>query len=133
MTDFLDFKTLKRPPKPNNWLVAPPGFADHANPNGAPPTCACSPADLFKRVEAMIAARRDWKLKAADAEAGRIVFIAITPLMRFKDDIDIAVLPDNEGAGESTLAIYSRSRIGYSDLGANAKRVNEILAAVIMP
>jgi uncharacterized protein (DUF1499 family) len=39
-------------------------------------------------------------------------------------------LPAGDDAGRSTLAIYSASRVGYSDLGANAKRVGEILTSL---
>ena len=116
MSDFLDFRALKRPARPNNWLVAPPGFADQAAPNAASPVFAMSETDLF-----------------VDETARQISFIAVTPLMHFKDDVDIAVLSETGDGDYSTLAIYSRSRIGHSDLGANAKRVNEILAALALP
>jgi len=44
--------------------------------------------------------------------------------MKYKDDIDIAVLETNDG---STVAIYSRSRVGHSDLGKNRKRVEALI------
>ena len=133
MSDFLDFRALKRPARPNNWLVAPPGFADQAAPNAASPVFAMSETDLFDRIQQMVASRRKWKLKSVDETARQISFIAVTPLMHFKDDVDIAVLSETGDGDYSTLAIYSRSRIGHSDLGANAKRVNEILAALALP
>ncbi len=127
MNDFLDFKTLRRPKSPNTYLVAPAGFADHAGPDEAAPIFECSAEQLFSQVEALIAARKDWRLKASDPQTGRISFIAVSKLLKFKDDVDIAVLPVN---GKSTLAIYSASRVGYSDMGANAKRVKQILAGL---
>lgn len=133
MGDFIDFKFLKRPATPNTWLVAPPGFADDARPNAAPPAFACSQDILFSRIREIVAARKRWQLKAEDAAARRISFVASTPLMRFKDDVDIAVLPEPGEGGDSTLAVYSRSRIGVRDLGVNARRVNEILAALSLP
>ena len=81
----------------------------------------------------MVAARSDWKITASDPAAGRIRFIAVTRLLRFKDDIDILVLPVAEHDHQSTLVVYSRSRIGYSDLGTNGKRVNALLSALAMP
>ena len=127
MSDFLDFQTLTRPKSPNTYLLAPAGFADQAGPDAAGPVFDCSPENLFSQVEALVAMRKDWQLKALDAQTGRISFIAVSKLFKFKDDIDVAILPVD---GQSTLAIYSASRVGYSDLGANAKRVKEILASL---
>ena len=60
------------------------------------------------------------------AESGQLRYIAKTALLGFKDDVDIEIIPIDENA--TTLAIYSRSRVGYSDLGANQKRVEELIA-----
>ena len=69
-----------------------------------------------------------WAIQSRDAARGLIHAVATTKLMRYKDDIDILILPgDPEKARESRLAIYSRSRIGHSDLGANRKRVTFML------
>lgn len=133
MTGFLDFSTFRRAPKPNNWLVLPDGFEAVESADMASPRIALSPDELFVKLEGLVGSRRDWKLVDKDAGARRLRFIAVTRLLRFKDDIDIAVLPAAGAAGESEVAIYSRSRIGYSDLGTNAKRVKEILAAISMP
>ena len=45
--------------------------------------------------------------------------------MRYPDTVDVLVLPA-EG-GRSTVAIYSRSQIGRSDLGANLARIRRWL------
>lgn len=52
-------------------------------------------------------------------------FVARTKLMRFKDDIDVEIIPLSDN--RSSFIIYSRSRIGYSDMGANRKRVDQWL------
>lgn len=133
MTGFLNFATFRRAPKPNNWLVLPEGFEAVETADMASPRISLSPDALFTKLEGLVDSRRDWKLVDKDEAGRRLRFVAVTPLMRFKDDIDIAVLPAAGAAGESELAVYSRSRIGYSDLGTNAKRVKEILAAVTLP
>lgn len=128
MADFITFKSLKRPPKPNTCLVAPDNHCLAANPDFAPPVMIMTARGLFSRMSEVIASERRWGNIEADAESYRIKFVATTGLMRFKDDVDIEIIPVDEG--KATFAIYSRSRVGYSDLGANRKRVNEIIRRV---
>jgi len=72
-------------------------------------------------------AQRLWTVVATDPASSKLKLIARTALLGFKDDIDIVVLSLSTAtdldAISSQIAIYSRSRIGYSDLGANRKRV----------
>ncbi|PKP80048.1 MAG: hypothetical protein CVT79_16945 [Alphaproteobacteria bacterium HGW-Alphaproteobacteria-18] len=133
MTDFLDFQTLKRPPKPNTALIAPEGFTPLEAPDAAPPVLPFPPAETFARLISLIESRRDWKLVAADGATGRLRFIAVTKLLRFKDDIDVTILPVDGAPGHSTFAAYSRSRVGYSDLGTNRKRLDGLSAALSLP
>lgn len=127
MTDYLDFSTLTRPPKPNNYLLAPPGLCQAAEPNAASPKFSETPRHVFSRLSEIISSERQWIDVRSDPDKLRIAFIARTPLMRFKDDVDIQILPPEGDSGETQIAIYSRSRIGYSDLGANRKRVAELV------
>ena len=80
---------------------------------------------LFSKLSEIVAAERSFGKIETDAEALRIKFVATTGLMRFKDDVDIEIIPLDEG--RATFAIYSRSRVGYSDLGANRKRVAKLI------
>ncbi len=48
--------------------------------------------------------------------------------MHFPDTIDVNVMP--AGAGQSTLAIYSRSLLGSRDFGVNKARVARWLQAL---
>lgn len=128
MTDFITFKSLKRPPKPNTCLVAPENYCLAAEPDFAPPVMAMSGRGLFSRISEIVASERRWSKIEVDPDALRIKFVATTGLMRFRDDIDIEVIPVEEG--KTTFAIYSRSRVGYSDLGANRKRVKDLIRRV---
>lgn len=80
---------------------------------------------MFSKLSEIIASERSFGKIDTDAEALRIKFVATTGFMRFKDDVDIEIIPLDEG--RSSFAIYSRSRVGYSDLGANRKRVTKLI------
>ena len=125
MTDFISFKSLKRPPKPNTCLVAPANHCLAAEPDFAPPELQMTGRGLFSKLSEIIASERSFGKIETDADALRIKFVATTGMMRFKDDVDIEIIPLDEG--RSSVAIYSRSRVGYSDLGANRKRVTKLI------
>jgi uncharacterized protein (DUF1499 family) len=73
---------------------------------------------------AALAAARDlgWQIVAADAATGRIEATVTTQWFGFRDDVVIRVAPN--GAG-SRIDIRSVSRVGQSDLGANARRIRD--------
>jgi hypothetical protein len=78
------------------------------------------PAQAFARARALASEQRGWEIVAADEKAGRIEAVATTLWFGFKDDIVIRVIPSGSG---SRVDMRSRSRVGRSDLGANAKRI----------
>jgi uncharacterized protein (DUF1499 family) len=83
-----------------------------------------APAEAFNR--ALAAARRmGWDIAAAEAGEGRIEATTTTLWFRFKDDVAIRIRARD---GSSRLDIRSMSRVGRSDLGANAKRIRAFLA-----
>ena len=62
-----------------------------------------------------------------DAEAeGRLEAVAVTPWLRFRDDIVVRLTP--LGADSTRVDMRSKSRIGRSDFGANATRIRRFLA-----
>lgn len=127
MTYYIDFKVLERPSSPNTYLLAPAGLCERAEQDQSSPQYSASPDAVFSACGDIIDAQKNWSLVSSDAEIGRLRFVSVSPLMRYKDDIDIAVLAGTDGTSNTQLAVYSRSRIGYSDLGANAKRVALLL------
>lgn len=68
------------------------------------------------------AARRQsgWSIRRVDAAQGLLTAVAVTPLLRFRDDITIRV---RSAANGSRVDVRSRSRLGRDDLGANAARI----------
>ena len=128
---YLNFEGFRRSQKPNNYLIAPDGLCRKSTPDAASPLVKKSPEALFRRLIALFEASSGWKHLDYDEKNHRISVVAVTSLLRFKDDVDIRVLPVDglqQGQVGSHVAIYSRSRVGYSDLGANKKRVEALLA-----
>jgi uncharacterized protein (DUF1499 family) len=82
------------------------------------------PARAFERA---LAAARDmgWEIVDADPGRGRIEATDTTLWFGFKDDVVVRVRPDGNG---SRIDVRSLSRIGGSDLGANAARIRAYLA-----
>lgn len=70
---------------------------------------------------------RGWTVVAADKSSGRIEATATAGWWGFKDDVVIRLTP--EGAG-TRIDIRSVSRVGVSDLGANAHRIVGLLDAI---
>jgi uncharacterized protein (DUF1499 family) len=66
-----------------------------------------------------------WEIVDANAAAGRIEATATTAWFGFKDDVVVRVV--SEGAG-SRVDVRSVSRVGRSDVGANAQRIQEYLS-----
>jgi hypothetical protein len=84
-------------------------------------------ADIaFER--ALAAARKmGWEIVAADPATGRIEATATTFWYGFKDDVVVRVGADNGG---SVIDVRSKSRVGRSDLGANASRIRTYLETI---
>ena len=61
----------------------------------------------------------------SDAEKGIIEATETTAIWGFKDDVVVRVV---EKDGKTIIDLRSVSRIGQSDLGANAKRIEKFLA-----
>ena len=92
-------------------------------PQLAPLDLALPPVRAF--AHALAAAREmGWAIGATDERAGRIEATATTFWFGFQDDVAVRVTP--RGAG-SRIDVRSKSRIGRSDLGTNAKRIQDFL------
>ncbi|MDQ3287533.1 MAG: DUF1499 domain-containing protein [Pseudomonadota bacterium] len=75
--------------------------------------------------QALEAAREmGWEIVAADPVAGRIEATDTTFWFGFKDDVVVRVSQEVEG---TRIDVRSVSRVGKSDVGANAERIREYL------
>jgi len=78
--------------------------------------------------KAMAAAKKlGWEIVSTDANSGRIEATATTFWFGFKDDVVIRI---QATTGGSRLDIRSVSRVGVSDVGANAQRIRKFLHAL---
>jgi hypothetical protein len=67
---------------------------------------------------------RGWTVVTDDVQSGSIEATMTSFWFDFKDDVMIRVMPEGEG---SRIDVRSISRVGLSDLGANSKRVSDLL------
>ncbi len=90
-----------------------------AYPDIQPIDLADPPARAFERALAAVRAQ-GWEIAAEVSAEGRIEAVATTPFFGFKDDVVIRIRPQGSG---SRVDVRSKSRVGRSDVGANAARI----------
>lgn len=115
----VDFATLERRRTPNDSLACPADFCPRAKPDLEPPVYSVSAERLRSIAAEALAREPDTALLHSDPNQDR--YLVRTRLLRFPDTVNLSVI--DLGEGRSTLALYSRSQIGRSDLGANQRRL----------
>ena len=83
-----------------------------------------APAAVLQRAE-RVARAMGWEVAAVVPAEGRLEATDTSLLFGFKDDVVIRVSADGTG---SRVDVRSISRVGRSDFGANAKRIQRFLA-----
>jgi hypothetical protein len=112
-------------------LSYPAGFADSVRrgyPDLRPLVLPLPAARVYGLAHATAARMSGWELTALDSAAGRIEATATTTWFGFKDDIVIRVTP--RGTDSTVVDMRSKSRVGKSDVGANAARIRGYFAAL---
>lgn len=94
-------------------------------PHLQPLNLAMPTAQAFERALS-VAGQLGWEIVAAEASEGRIEATDTTFWFGFKDDVVIRVAETDSG---TRLDIRSKSRVGRSDVGANAARIERFLQA----
>lgn len=123
----VNFTSLELTPKPNQFLVCPVGFCS-AKPHMESPSYEISAEALKQRWVDVLKTQSKIEQGASDELTMQYDYVQRTPLMHFPDSITVNFIALNDN--KSTLAIYSRSHYGKSDLGANEKRIRAWLAAL---
>ena len=111
--------------RPNDALIGPMAGAD-----GPAPVFAAAPAALMAAFDAIALGAPRTKLLAGSVGALHATYVQRSALMAYPDYISVRAIPAEGGA---TLAIWSRSRYGHSDLGVNGKRVADWMARIDLP
>ncbi|NPD20831.1 DUF1499 domain-containing protein [Alterinioella nitratireducens] len=125
------------PMKPARWHVDPETASRPSTPNayilrdrdGDAPAhvTPLSPSDTAAALHRIVMSLPHTTRIAGDLAQGHATYVARTPLMRFPDAVSIKLTPAGSG---TRVAIFSRSRFGQSDFGANRARVARIVAAL---
>jgi uncharacterized protein (DUF1499 family) len=94
-----------------------------AYPDIAPVLLALPPREAFARALA-VAQAMGWEVVGRDPASGTIEAVDSTRWFGFKDDIAVRVSAAPHG---SRIDVRSKSRVGRSDLGTNARRIRAYL------
>ena len=114
---------------PNSADYAGPALAAQQRagyPSLAPARFAAPPAFVLERAT-QVARDLGWEIVATAPAEGRLEATDRTRWFGFRDDVVVRVRPD--GAG-SRVDVRSVSRVGRSDLGTNARRIERFLGAL---
>lgn len=95
-----------------------------AYPDVRPLALPVPPLAAFDRAVAAAKAM-GWEIVAGDSPSGRLEATATTTWFGFKDDVVVRIRAENGG---SRVDVRSVSRVGRSDVGANAARITRYLA-----
>lgn len=122
------------PSDPERWHVVPGPGTSTGKPNEAmrlpgqgSPVYAVTPGELAARLDAVALAEPRTRRLAGGPETGFTTYVQRSQWLGFPDYISAQVRAAEGGA---TLAIWSRSRFGRSDLGVNAARLERWLQAL---
>jgi uncharacterized protein (DUF1499 family) len=119
---------VANPQRPSPWAGKTIAAAQaEAYPDVKPLVLSGVLADAaFKRAEAAIK-QAGWAIVTSDPAAGRIEATATTFWYGFKDDVIVQITPEE---ASTRIDVRSISRVGLSDMGANAKRIDALLKAI---
>lgn len=122
----LPLRTAAKAANPTNYDAKTAELQKETYPDIGPLHLDVPPAQAFDRAQAA-AKEMKWDIIITDPSQGRIEATATTFWFGFKDDVVVRIAADGSG---SRVDVRSLSRIGQSDVGANAKRVRDYLAKV---
>lgn len=125
-----EFLTLRKPGVQMAYPERNRDLQREAYPDLAPLQIPRPAQEVFELVKEVAATMPDWQRISELARDGALAlqYVAVTPILKLRDDVVIEVKP--EGASYSSVHLRSKSRIGRGDLGKNAQRIRVFLRAL---
>lgn len=121
------FGCTSAPERPGTDAVLPPcgSLPNCVNSDSGKGGSAIAPlqatAEQWHDLKLWLAAQDNWTINVEEADFMQAV--VTTPLMRFRDDVQLLYNPQT-----GVLQVRSSSRLGISDMGTNRRRVESIRA-----
>ncbi|MEM0898763.1 MAG: DUF1499 domain-containing protein [Pseudomonadota bacterium] len=118
----LDLAKVTRNASPNDALACSDTLCADQKVDLVLPAYDSAPNDLITRLEnsARVLDRSVTRVDD-ESEPTKARFVTLSPTMKFPDTIWAEAV--ELGGGKSGLRVYARAKLGYSDLGANLKRI----------
>jgi len=125
MTDLIDLATTRPTGKPNCCLVLPEHWGKGPD-HWESPVFGVDAKRLAEAASDILVATPRTKILARSPDGLQIEAAEHSRLFRFTDRISLRAVP--VGTDRSAVALFSRSLVGYWDLGVNRARVERFLA-----
>jgi hypothetical protein len=122
-----DPATLVRRSSPNDALACPPE-ACRAPADLSVPVFGVEPEALRAASVAALMAEPGAERAYAGTWSDEDRIVVRSRLMRYPDTVNLRVI--SLGEGRSSLFLYSRSQIGYSDMGVNRARLERVIERI---
>jgi hypothetical protein len=119
--DWLSFATLEPGLPTNRALACDPDICLAADAS-RPAASYDASAEAVAAVLATLEPGAEFRTEANGDIRAR--YVDTTAVLRFRDDVDVLIRPVTDMSAK--VAIYSRSRVGLSDLGKNGARIEAL-------
>jgi len=121
----INFKSFKRSILPNNALICPEDYCDNAVPEVVAPEFNMTAEKLREELRACLAEETGLERVYTNDATLNERYVQRSKIFRFPDTIQVEYIP--LGPDRSSLALYSRAQIGFSDRRVNLKRLKRWL------
>jgi len=125
-----DPRTVPPSDTPNDYRIAIQALTEYPV-NMEAPIYDINAATLALAFDEFVMGQPRVERVAGSPQEGFITYVQRTPQLQIPDYISVRFFDlEGENVGRSTIAIYSRSRYGYGDMGVNEQRAKAWLASL---